>query len=335
MITASQKAALSKSKRPFTSDHARWQAVLRRDPAANGAFYYAVKTTGVYCRPGCPARQALRKNVVFHETTAAAERAGFRPCKRCRPDQASLTQRHAALVARACRLIEEADETPNLQALAAAVGTSPYHLHRLFKSQTGLTPKRYAAARRATRVRDALAEQPTVTEAIYGAGYNSNSRFYESSTKLLGMTPTVYRAGGRGTTIRFAVSPCWLGQLLVAATEKGICSIMLGDDPALLARHLAKCFPHAELIDGDKDFKKLVKEVVAFVSDPARGLNLPLDIRGTAFQQQVWQALRQIPAGTTVTYTDIARRIGHPQSIPPSPMRSAPIRWPLPFPATA
>ncbi len=305
----------TKSKRPFATDEARWHAVQRRDPAADGAFYSAVKTTGVYCRPVCPARTPLRKNIAFYDTTSAAERAGFRPCKRCRPQEASLSERHAALVARVCRLIEEADENPNLQSLAEAVGTSPYHLHRLFKAQTGLTPKQYAAARRAERVRGELTEGSTVTQAIYGAGYGSNSRFYESSTEMLGMTPTAYRAGGRGTTIRFAISRCWLGHLLVASTEKGICSIMLDDDPAFLHRQLENRFPHAELVDGKKDFKALVAQVVAFVSDPSRGLNLPLDIRGTAFQQQVWQALRKIPAGTTVTYTDIAKRIGHPESV--------------------
>ena len=248
----------TKSKRPFATDEARWQAVQRRDPAADGAFYSAVKTTGIYCRPVCPARTPLRKNIAFYDTTAAAERAGFRPCKRCRPQEPSLPERHADLVARTCRLIEEADESPSLQTLAESVSTSPYHLHRLFKAQTGLTPKQYAAARRAERVRGELTEGSTVTQAIYGAGYGSNSRFYESSTEMLGMTPTAYRAGGRGTTIRFAVSRCWLGHLLVASTDKGICSIMLDDDPAFLRSQLEKRFPRAELLDGKQDFKALI-----------------------------------------------------------------------------
>ncbi len=224
MPTATQGSAGSKLKRPFATDEARWQAVVRRDPAAEGAFFYSVKTTGVYCRPVCPSRPALRKNVQFHDTAQAAERAGFRPCKRCRPNEESLPQRHASIVTQACRFIEEAEESPNLQQLADAVGSSAYHLHRIFKAQTGLTPKQYAAAHRANRVRDQLSQRPTVTQAIYGAGYNSNSRFYESSTEMRGMTPTTYRAGGRGTTIRFAVGQCWLGPILVAATAKGICA---------------------------------------------------------------------------------------------------------------
>ena len=266
MPTATQGSAGSKLKRPFATDEARWQAVVRRDPAAEGAFFYSVKTTGVYCRPVCPSRPALRKNVQFHDTTQAAERAGFRPCKRCRPNEESLPQRHASIVTQACRFIEEAEESPNLQQLADAVGSSAYHLHRIFKAQTGLTPKQYAAAHRANRVRDQLSQRPTVTQAIYGAGYNSNSRFYESSTEMLGMTPTTYRAGGRGTTIRFAVGQCWLGPILVAATAKGICALFLGDDPDFLTRALQDRFPHAELVGGDKAFE--------IVGRPGRRLRL-------------------------------------------------------------
>jgi len=305
----------SRAANSFPDDESRWQAVIGRDPAADGAFFYSVKTTGVYCRPTCPARPALRKNVGFHDTCRDAEAAGFRPCKRCRPTEQSLAERHAALVARACRLIEESEQPPSLDELAAAVGLSRYHFHRLFKAQTGLTPRGYAAARRTRRLRDELARRPTVTEAIYGAGFHSNSRFYESANGVLGMTPKAFRSGGVGTSIRFAVGETWLGSILVAASDKGVCAILLGDDPDDLARDLQDQFPKARLIGGDPDFEQLVAKVVGFVEAPATGLDLPLDIRGTAFQQRVWEALRQIPAGSTATYTQIATRIGRPKSV--------------------
>jgi AraC family transcriptional regulator of adaptative response/methylated-DNA-[protein]-cysteine methyltransferase len=300
---------------PFPDDESRWQAVIGRDPAADGAFFYSVRTTGVYCRPTCPARTALRKNVGFHDTCRDAEAAGFRPCKRCRPTEASLAERQAALVARACRLIDESEGPPSLDELAAAVGLSRYHFHRLFRAQTGLTPRRYAAARRMRRVRDELARRPTVTAAIYGAGFSSNSRFYETSNGVLGMTPKAFRSGGIGTAIRFAVGETWLGSILVAASDKGVCAILLGDDPDELTRDLQDQFAHARLIGGDAEFERLVARVVGFVEAPSTGLDLPLDIRGTAFQQRVWEALRQIPAGSTATYSEIAARIGRPRSV--------------------
>ena len=301
--------------KPFSSDEARWQAVRDRDPAADGLFYFSVRTTGVYCKPSCPARLALRKNVRFHATCQDAEAAGFRACKRCKPTEASLTERHASVVARACRAIEEADEVPSLDELAASVSMSPYHFHRIFKEQTGLTPKGYASAHRAQRVRDQLARSSTVTQAIYGAGFNSNSRFYESSTEVLGMTPTTFRAGGTGASIRFAIGECWLGSILIAASDKGVCAILLGDDPDALARDLQDRFPKAQLIGGDTDFEQWVAKVVGFLETPSIGLDLPLDIRGTAFQQRVWEALRAIPAGSTATYTEIANRIGQPKAV--------------------
>ncbi|AGA26990.1 bifunctional DNA-binding transcriptional regulator/O6-methylguanine-DNA methyltransferase Ada [Singulisphaera acidiphila] len=301
--------------RPFSSDEARWRAVTDRDPAADGHFYFSVRTTGVYCKPSCPARLALRENVRFHATCQNAEAAGFRACKRCKPNEASLTERQASVVARACRTIEEAEEVPSLEELATSVGMSRYHFHRIFKEQTGLTPKGYASAHRAQRVRDQLARSSTVTQAIYGAGFNSNSRFYESSTEVLGMSPTTFRAGGNGTSIRFAIGECWLGSILVAASDKGICAILLGDDPDALARNLQDRFPKAQLLGGDTDFEQWVAKVVGFLETPSIGLDLPLDIRGTAFQQRVWDALRAIPAGSTVTYTEIANRIGQPKAV--------------------
>ena len=312
-MTISERSVASANK-TFSDDESRWQAVTEHDAAADGAFVYSVRTTGVYCRPTCPSRLAKRQNVRFHATCREAEAAGFRACKRCRPAGESLARRQASAVARACRLIEETDEMPNLDDLAGSVGMSSYHFHRVFKASTGLTPRKYAAAHRSRRVREELTECGTVTEAIYGAGFNSSSRFYESSSEVLGMTATTFRAGGSGTAIRFAVGESWLGPILVAASDKGICAILLGDDPDVLARELQDSFPNAEIIGGDADFERLVGTVVGFVENPSAGLDLPLDIRGTAFQQRVWEALRRIPAGSTASYAKIAGHIGEPQS---------------------
>ncbi len=297
----------------MVNDEQRWAAVQRREQAAG--FFYSVKTTGVYCRPSCAARPARRENVAFHATCEEAERAGFRPCKRCRPNEAPLAERQAALVAKACRLIQESLELPRLEELAAAAGMSRFHFHRVFKAATGVTPRAYAVAHRAQRVRDQLGRSRTVTEAIYGAGFNSGGRFYEASPEILGMTPTDFREGGRRAAIRFAVGECSLGSILVAATDRGVCAILLGDDPEALVRDLQDRFPRASLIGGDADFEQLVARVVSFVESPALGLDLPLDVRGTAFQQRVWQALRAVPAGATVSYAQIAARIGAPKAV--------------------
>jgi len=299
----------------LVTDDERWAAIVRRDPAADGRFYYSVSTTGVYCRPTCAARLARREHVRFHLTCAEAEGAGFRPCKRCRPNEAPLAERQASAVARACRLIEAAEESPGLDALAAAAGLSRFHFHRVFKAVTGLTPKAYAAAHRANRVRDELTRSPTVTDAIYGAGFNSNGRFYATSSKVLGMTPTDFRAGAPGASIRFAVGECSLGSILVAASDKGICAILLGDDPDALARDLQDRFPKARLIGGDPGFERWVAEVVGFVEAPQLGLALPLDVRGTAFQQRVWRALSEIAPGSRASYAEIAGRIGAPKAV--------------------
>ncbi|WP_370630214.1 bifunctional DNA-binding transcriptional regulator/O6-methylguanine-DNA methyltransferase Ada [Xenophilus sp. Marseille-Q4582] len=291
----------------------RWAAVQARDAAADGRFVYSVRTTGVYCRPSCGARPARPENVAFHASCAEAEHAGFRPCRRCRPDQPPRAQRQAALVADLCRTLEAADELPNLDALAAQAGLSPSHLHRTFKAVTGLTPRAWAAARRAQRLREALGRPGArVTDAIYDAGYGAASRFYERAGDVLGMTPTAWRAGGADTDIRFAIGQCSLGAILVARSDRGVCAIALGDDPEALAAELQDRFPHARLIGGDPDFERLVAQVVGLVEAPRQGLDLPLDVRGTAFQQRVWQALRAIPPGETASYAEIAKRIGAP-----------------------
>ncbi|MBI2995079.1 MAG: bifunctional DNA-binding transcriptional regulator/O6-methylguanine-DNA methyltransferase Ada [Gammaproteobacteria bacterium] len=298
-----------------TEKDPRWAAVVGRDRAADGTFFYSVRTTGVYCRPSCGARRARPENVQFHASRAEAERAGFRPCKRCKPDQLALADQHAKKVVEICRFIESAEEVPTLDELARRAGMSTFHFHRIFKARTGLTPKAYAAAHRNRRVREKLARSSTVTEAIFDAGYNSSGRFYESSNRVLGMRPRDYRAGGANVEIRFAIGECSLGSILVAQSRRGVCAILLGDDPEKLARDLQDMFPRARLVGSDRGFEKLVAQVVGFIEAPGVGLGLPLDVRGTAFQQRVWQALRKIPAGKTASYSEIARRIGTPKSV--------------------
>lgn len=302
-------------KTTATEKDPRWASVVNRDPQADGKFYYSVHTTGVYCRPSCAARLARPENVSFHATCEEARQAGFRPCKRCRPDQPSKAEQHSRTIAAVCRLIEESEQIPPLEELARKAALSPWHFHRLFKAATGLTPKEYAAAHRDKRVRKTLGTSSSVTEAIYDAGYNSNGCFYRTANQVLGMTPSNYRAGGARTEITFAVGECSLGSILVARSERGICAILLGDNPEALTRELQDRFPQARLIGGDAAFEQLVARVVGFVEAPGVGLDLPLDIRGTAFQQRVWQALKKIPAGSTASYTDIARLIGSPKSV--------------------
>jgi AraC family transcriptional regulator of adaptative response/methylated-DNA-[protein]-cysteine methyltransferase len=304
----------NKTGKSYLTDRERWQAVLQRDKNVNDAFFYSVKTTGVYCRPWCPARRARRENVAFHPTPKDAERAGFRPCKRCKPNDPSAHGEPAAMVAQACRLIVDAEEPLSLDALAEAVGMSAWHFHRVFKSMTGLTPKAYATAHRAKRMHEELSRRGTVTSAIYNSGFNSNGRFYAESNKRLGMKPTEFKAGGDGATIRFAAGECSLGSILVAATDLGICSIAMGNDPHTLVRELQDRFPKAELIGGDRQFEKMVARVVAFVENPSMGLELPLDVQGTSFQQRVWKALCEIPCGETRTYAELAQKLGQPNA---------------------
>lgn len=292
------------------TDELRWDAVQRRDAGADGHFYYSVRSTGVYCRPSCPSRAAKRANVAFHASCEAAEAAGFRPCLRCAPHLPPLAERQREAVARACRLIEQSEQAPDLDALAQAAGMSRFHFHRVFKAMTGITPKAYAAAKRGARVRQQLQQGAPVTDALYNAGYGSSGRFYAASGEVLGMLPANYRAGGRGETIRFAVAECSLGAILVAATERGICAILIGDQPQALLDDLQARFPQAELRGAEDGFERTVAQVIGLVEAPRIGLDLPLDVRGTAFQQRVWQALRAIPAGQTVTYAELAERVG-------------------------
>ncbi|MCG2839718.1 bifunctional DNA-binding transcriptional regulator/O6-methylguanine-DNA methyltransferase Ada [Sandaracinobacter sp. RS1-74] len=298
--------------RPDIACDPRWARVLARDTSADGQFWYSVRTTGVYCRPSCPSRRADPGNVTLHDTLESARASGCRPCKRCNPEGASLDAQNAALVEQACRLIEMAQEIVPLQKLADTVQLSPGYFHRLFKAGTGLTPRAYAAAHRAGKLREKLSGGSPVTNAMHEAGFNSSSRFYAQSSDLLGMVPGRYRTGGRHEILRFAVGQCALGAILVASSEKGVAAILLGDDPDALVRDLQDRFPNAGLVGGDTDYEHLVAQVIGFVEAPGIGLDLPLDVRGTAFQQRVWQALRDIPPGETATYADIARRIGSP-----------------------
>ncbi len=300
---------------PYSNDEDRWEAVLRRESAADDHFVYSVASTGVYCRPSCPSRLPNRENIRFYLAPYLAETAGFRACKRCRPNAAGTGSSRETVIGEACRTLQNANERPRLEDLAKLAGMSRFHFQRVFKQVTGVTPAAYFTQCRMRRLHAELRQGATVTQAIYDSGFNSNSRFYEKSSEMLGMTPKEFRGGGDTIRIKFAVGECLLGSILVAATEKGICAILLGEDPDALVKSLHAQFRTAELVGGDREFEEWVATVIGFVEDPGRGLNLPLDIRGTAFQQRVWQALRQVPAGSTVTYEEIAKRLGAPKSV--------------------
>lgn len=297
------------------SDEVRWSAVLNRDTAFDGHFYYAVETTGIYCRPSCPAKRPKRNHVRFYDTIEDAEAFGFRACKRCNPGRPSLAAAQSAKIAQACRMIETAETPPSLAVLAAAVGLSPHHFHRIFKAALGVTPKAYAAAQRINRVRQGLRRTVSVTQALFDAGFNSSGRFYATSPETLGMSPRTYRDGGIDTEIRYATGTCSLGAILVAATKTGICAIFLGDGPEDLRAELRRQFPLADLLEGDPAFAHLTAKVIACVEDPAGPFDLPLDIKGTAFQLRVWEALKRIQPGTTASYAEIAEAIGEPKAV--------------------
>ena len=294
---------------PQTDDD-RYDALVRRDASQRDAFVVGVTTTGIYCRPGCPARTPKRENLEFFETAEQARARGFRSCLRCKPDEA---RPGAEAVARACRLIEASETALSLDQLASAVGLSSHHFHRLFKARTGVTPAAYAAQVRDGRAKEALSGGARVTEAIYESGFGAPSRFYDAADKRFGMTPSAWKKAGRGEQIRVTVAPCSLGQVLVAATDRGVSSIELGDDATFMLDRFSRRFAQAEVASDDAGLAELVQRVISLIDDPKDpGLDLPLDVRGTAFQQKVWQALRTIPAGETWTYGELATAIGRP-----------------------
>lgn len=299
----------------YASDAQRWQAIVSRDAGAEGHFFYSVASTGVYCRPACAARLPKRENVAFHATCAAAERAGFRACKRCKPNQPDLLQRQRETIERACRLIEGGDSALDLDALAQSAAMSRFHFQRTFKKIVGITPKQFQQALRGERLQRSLHDERNVTAAIYAAGFNSSGHFYADAKTLLGMKPRQFQRGGSDVVIRYGSVPCALGVLLLAASDAGICSIELGDCTQDLGDALRRQFPRAQLLPMDAQVEQWLREIVRFIERPQGALQLPLDIQGTAFQRQVWQALRDIPLGTTASYTEIAARIGKPSAV--------------------
>jgi AraC family transcriptional regulator of adaptative response/methylated-DNA-[protein]-cysteine methyltransferase len=297
------------------TDDERWKAVVARDRSAEGQFVLAVRTTGIFCRPGCPARTPKRENVAFFATTAEALRAGYRPCKRCNPTGESVADHQRHVVDQARQLIEESDVRLTLGEIAAAVGMSPWHLQRLFTAQTGLSPAQYQRSHRSNRLRSGIAAAPSVTHALHDAGYGSSSQFYASAKDALGMAPSVFRSGGEGQRIRFGIVATWLGYLLVAATDRGICSLQMGESEDEMRERLKMTFPHADLVEDDPEFTRTIEQVVAIADHPGHGTSIPVDAHGTAFQHRVWNALRQIPAGSTRTYSEVAEAIGAPTAV--------------------
>jgi AraC family transcriptional regulator of adaptative response/methylated-DNA-[protein]-cysteine methyltransferase len=299
----------------YTTDKARWQAVLQRDQAADGQFFYGVVTTGIYCRPGCTSKRPKRENVVFFQTREQAESAEFRPCKRCQPNVADKDILHRQIIIDACQRIAASEEQPTLSSLAEAAGYSPTYFQKIFKKIVGVTPKQYASAIRAQRVRENLQTESTITAALYDAGFNSSSHFYDTANDTLGMTPSRFRNGGVGTEIRHVITRCYLGWILIAATSKGVCAIEFADNANALEESLHNSFPLANLIASDAQFKSWVDLVLSSLEFPQDNIKLPLDIRGTAFQQRVWAALRQIPVGESRSYSQIAESIDQPTAV--------------------
>ncbi|MBN8551575.1 MAG: bifunctional DNA-binding transcriptional regulator/O6-methylguanine-DNA methyltransferase Ada [Caulobacterales bacterium] len=296
---------------PTLTEDDWYDALVRRDVRLRDAFVVGVKTTGIYCRAGCPARTPRRENLEFLPTSQAAQDRGYRACLRCCPDDKA--RPGAEAVEAACRLIESSDTVPTLLQLARAVDLSPHHFHRLFKARTGVTPAAYAVQVRDGRAKLALSNGSSVTRTVYDSGFGAPSRFYDSADKRFGMTPSAWRKAGKGERLRVTVVPCSLGQVLVAMTDKGISSIELGDEAEAMLDRFRRRFAQAEVTTDDADLNQRVGRVIELIDDPrGPGLDLPLDIRGTAFQQRVWQALRSIPAGETRTYGELAAAIGKP-----------------------
>jgi AraC family transcriptional regulator of adaptative response/methylated-DNA-[protein]-cysteine methyltransferase len=303
-----------KTIKDFSTEESRWEAIVQRIQQSDREFFYGVITTGIYCRPVCSSRIPNRENVRFYDTTRMAEDAGFRPCKRCTPRKESAPNTALDAVTQACKFIEESEKEPTLNQMADIVGLSPYHFHRLFKKTLGITPKQYAAANRQTRVRTNLRQDATITDAIYESGYQSSSRFYVNAASSLGMKPSEFQKGGKGKLIRYGIVQSYLGWVLVAVSDRGVCRIDFDDSQEILKARLDENFPNAELISDDPTIAAIISEMIAFLETPKLGFSLPLDIQGTAFQQQVWNALRDIRPGTTVSYVDIAKQIGNPKA---------------------
>src|SRR5512139_1953482 len=297
------------------TDSARWRGVLARDRSLDGTFVYAVRSTGIYCRPACPSRRPRRTQVEFFPVPAAAEQAGYRACRRCRPLEPARLDPQVALVERACRLIEASGDRPTLPGLARALRVSPAHLQRTFTRITGISPRAYHDALRSGRLREALRSGEGVSRALYQAGYGSPSRVYERRASSIGMTPASYRKGGAGVTIRYATKASPLGTMMVAATERGLCFVSLGDSVSALEQALSGEFPRATLVQDEKALGATAGEVLARTRGREPHQALPLDIRATAFQRLVWDELSRVPAGTTVSYTELARRVGRPKAV--------------------
>lgn len=291
-----------------------WNAVLAHERSMDGVFYYAVLSTGVYCRPACPSKRPRRENVVFFRTREAAQQAGFRPCRRCKPDSTGVADPNSQLVEKVCRYIDTHSEDPvTLEALGRALGMSPFHLQRTFKALTGITPRAYADSRRLHALKAGLREGHSVTRSLYDAGYGSSSRLYERAASQLGMTPARYLKQGGGVTIRYTITVTSVGKMLLAATGRGICSIRLGDSEEILERELRGEYPKAETIRADRELNEPVKKLLAMLRGKSTS-SLPLDIQATAFQRRVWEALQAIPRGATKSYREIAAGLGNPQA---------------------
>jgi len=309
-MAITQRSGFWKSR--VAEESAFWRAALERNADFDGVFVFGVRSTGIYCRPSCPSRRAARKHVVFFPLPEDAEAAGFRACRRCRPRDAGARNPRVELVHRVCRMIDSnPDATLSLRALGARTGVSPYHLQRTFKSVMRITPRQYADARRMDGLKKRLRQGKDVAGATYEAGFGSSSRLYERASGQLGMTPATYRRGGRGMDIGYSIVDCALGRLLVAATERGVCAVSLGDSDAVLEAALHAEYPNA-LVHQDKSRGRWVSALVSHIDGHRPALNLPVDLQATAFQRRVWEELRRIPYGSTRTYSQVARAIGQP-----------------------
>jgi len=294
----------------------QWQAVLAKDASFDGQFVFAVSSTGIYCRPSCPARRPHREHVSFFQLPEAAERAGFRACRRCHPREVRVVDPQIEMTRQVCRIIEENDGEPiTLSVLSEQLGVSSFHLQRTFRSIMGITPRRYAETCRVNRFKQGVRRGEAITSAIYDAGYGSSSRLYERASSQLGMTPATYGKGGRGAVINYAIVETLLGRLLVAATDKGVCSVMLGDSDAALKENLFNEFPAAEIRQDEKLLRSSVKTIVDHLKSRSPHIDLPLDIQATAFQRQVWEQLRSIPYGQTHSYSEVAKAIGQEKAV--------------------